>query len=144
MTGKKEFILNVQGYFRDEIRKQFPQAEAIYFVYKGEYLTADKACLLKNILYIGETEDLYKIFNEHENRKEFLESLKEDEMLFYTFAIVHLPLEERKRIVEALVYELNPLLNIQNNNSFSYPPTRVVVEGNRHAFIPASIEAPSY
>ena len=144
MTGKKEFILNVQGYFRDEIRKQFPQTEAIYFVYKGEYLTAEKTCLLKNILYIGETDNLYSTFNEHENRKNFIESLKEDEMLFYTFANVHFPPEERKRIVEALVYELKPSLNLHGNDSFAYPPTRVVVEGNRHAFIPASIDAPSY
>lgn len=144
MPGNKEYIINVQGYFRDEVRKQFPQTEAIYFVYKGEYLTAEKFCLLKNILYIGETDNLYSIFNEHENRKEFIGSLKDDEMLFYTFANVQLSHEERKRIVEALIYELKPSLNRLNHDSFPYPPTRVVVEGNRHAFIPASIDAPSY
>ena len=52
--------------------------------------------------------------------------------------------EDRMRIEAALIYELKPALNSQNCYTFNYPPTRVVVEGNRHAFVPASIDAPSY
>ena len=77
-------------------------------------------------------------------RDEFLETVGSDEMLFYTFSITDLPDEDRMRIEAALIYELKPALNSQNCYTFNYPPTRVVVEGNRHAFVPASIDAPSY
>lgn len=65
-------------------------------------------------------------------------------MLFYTYAEIKGDENVRKRIEAALIYELRPQLNVQTIDNFTYPVTKIIVEGNRHAFVPASITAPSY
>ena len=144
MLNEREYRLDIQGYYSDDVRSRFPHSPGIYFVYRGVLDSAANTCTLRQLLYIGQTEDLHQRHNEHSMRDEFLETVGSDEMLFYTFSITDLPAEDRMRIEAALIYELKPALNSQNCYTFNYPPTRVVVEGNRHAFVPASIDAPSY
>lgn len=144
MTNKKEYLLRIQGYYTDEARSRFPDSPGIYFVYRGVLNVDTNTCTLKQLLYIGQTDSLQRRHNEHTKRDVFLNSLGVDEMLFYTFAMTDLNEEERLRVEAALIYELKPILNTQNCYTFDYPPTRVVIEGNGHAFVPASIDAPSY
>lgn len=144
MTNIKEYVLKIQGYYADEVRDRFPDSPGIYFVYRGVFNSETNTCSLKQLLYIGQTDSLQRRHNEHSKREMFLNSLGVDEMLFYTFAITNVNEEERLRVEAALIYELKPILNTQNCYTFDYPPTRVVIEGNRHAFVPASIDAPSY
>lgn len=65
-------------------------------------------------------------------------------MLFYTYALTTFNESERKRVEAALIYELLPPLNNSNTKGFEHPETEVVVMGDRHAFVPDSITAPSY
>lgn len=144
MANEKEYLLNVQGYYADDIRTQFPNHAGIYFVYRGVLNRSTNSCTLKQLLYIGQTDNLYHRHNEHPYRDTFLAYIGMDEMLFYTFVLTELLEEDRRRVKAALIYELKPILNSQNYYTFDYPPTRVVIQGNRHAFVPASIDAPSY
>lgn len=144
MTNEKEYLLNVQGYYVDDTRGQFPNNAGIYFVYRGILNRESNSCTLKQLLYIGQAENLYQRHNDHTKRDAFVACLGADEMLFYTFAQTDFSEEDRKRVEAALIYELKPTLNTQNYYTFDFPPTKVIVQGNRHAFVPASIEAPSY
>lgn len=141
---KKKYKLYPKGYFRDEARKFFPEKPGIYFVYSGVFSNTLRIATLRNLLYIGETDNLYSRFNEHDRRNDFLGQLDEGESLFYTLAVTSDSDLERKQIEAALIYELNPLLNKKSIDSFNYDETIIEIYGDRHAYVPAHIEAPSY
>ena len=82
----KSFIINIQGYYLDESRKFFPLTSGIYFVYRGIHDKERKRAILNELIYIGETDNLYQRHNEHDRRQDFLNSLREGEVLFYCYA----------------------------------------------------------
>ena len=139
------YQLDVQGYYKDQSRTGFPHSSGIYFVYRGIYIPHLKTVTLMELLYIGETENLYDRHNEHDKRNEFLARLQEGEELFYSFALTEsLSNEQRKKVEAALIYELCPPLNVHNVDSFIYDEITINVLGDRHAYIPDQINTPSY
>lgn len=140
----KSFELNIRGYYRDEVRGQFPHSQGIYFIYRGVLNHETKTCILTALIYIGETPDLYECLNEHPNRNVFREALQDEESLFYTYALTTFNESERKRVEAALIYELTPSKNTRIVQTFPYSQTTVKFHGDRHAFIPEVVTAPSY
>lgn len=140
----KTFKLDIKGYFRDEVRSQFPQSQGVYFVYRGILNNVNKTCILTSLIYIGSSKNLHDSFNEHQMRASFLLSLKEGESLFYTYALTNLNDSELKRVESSLINELLPSLNREFLVKFSYPETEIDILGDRHAFIPKEVKAPSY
>lgn len=138
------YILNIEGYFRDAVRDRFPDEAGIYFVYRGSLDPVRQWATLKELLYIGETGDMHMRHNNHDKRRDFLNQLGSGEMLFYTFALTDYSEQERKRIEAALIHELMPPLNNQATVEFNYPQTRIEIQGDRHAFVPNIVDAPSY
>ncbi len=138
------YVLNIEGYFRDAIRDRFPDEAGIYFVYRGTLDPVRRWATLKELLYIGETDDMHIRHNDHDRRGDFLDKLSQGEMLFYTYALTDYVERDRMRIEAALIYELQPPLNTQSTVTFNYPPTRIEIKGDRHAFVPSIIDAPSY
>lgn len=140
-----EFKIEIQGYYRDESREKFPDFCGIYFVYRGTFIPHLKSVTLSELLYIGEAEDINKRLVNHEKRNDFLSKLQRDENLFYSFADTNFLSEnERLRVEAALIYELQPPLNIKSMVPFEYDHTIVRVTGNSHAYIPTIITAPTY
>ncbi len=135
----KNFTINVQGYYLDESRKNFPLSSGIYFVYRGIHDKERKRAILNELIYIGETDNLFQRHNEHDRRQDFLNTLGEGEVLFYCYAKTNCTEKERKQIESALIYTILPSLNKKSTTSFDYPTTEVKVEGDRHAFVPSSI-----
>lgn len=137
--------LEVQGYYRDQSRKGFPHCSGIYFVYRGVFVPHLKTATLRELLYIGETEDLHQRHNEHDKRDKFIAKLQENEELFYSFALTgNISKKQRLRIESTLIYELRPQLNTQNVETYDYDETIINVSGDRHAYVPSQIIAPSY
>ena len=143
---EKIYNITIQGYFKDEIRVQFPHTSGVYFVYRGilNVVAKPPSAILNELIYIGETGDLYSRHNEHNCRQNFLNALQYGEQLFYCYAEISLPDAERKRIEASFIHELQPSLNLQNQKMFSYDRTTINILGDRHAFIPSKITAPSY
>lgn len=140
-----EIQLDVQGYYRDQSRNGFPHSSGIYFVYRGVFVPHLKTVTLRELLYIGETEDLYQRHNDHDKRDKFITKLQEDEELFYSFALTeNISKKQRLRIESTLIYELRPQLNTQNMETYNYDQTIINVLGDRHAYVPSQIIAPSY
>ena len=140
-----EYQLDIQGYYRDESRKDFPNVSGIYFVYRGVLIPHLKTVTLTELIYIGESEDINNRLQNHEKRNDFLSLLQRDEELFYSFAITDdLSNSKRERLETALIYELKPTLNIKSSGSFGYGKITINVLGDRHAYIPNKLIAPSY
>lgn len=140
----KTYQLNVQGYYRDEARTSFPQQQGIYFVYRGILNNVTRKCTLRELIYIGESSDLHGRHNDHDRRPDFLARLEDGEMLFYTYALTSLSEGDRKRVESALIYELLPPLNDMSTREFNNPDTTIIIKGDRHAFVPNILTAPSY
>lgn len=140
-----EFQLDIQGYYRDQSRMGFPHSSGIYFVYRGVFVPHLKTVTLMELLYIGETFDLHQQHNEHDKRDKFIAKLQEGEELFYSFALTEdFTEKQRSRVESALIYELCPQLNTQNIETFDYDKTIINIIGDRHAYVPSKIIAPSY
>ena len=138
------FKLQIDGYFKDAVRERFPEEAGIYFVYRGTLDPVKRWATLKELLYIGETDNMHERHNNHDRRCDFLNQLRPGEILFYTYALTDYTERERKRIEAALIYELLPPLNSQATVTFNYPSTKIEITGDRHAFVPSIVEAPSY
>lgn len=138
------FQLEMKGYFRDEVRRKFPESAGIYFVYRGVLNNVTRKCTLKALIFIGETENLHTCLNDHVRRIDFRGILGNGEMLFYTYASTNVSNAERKRIEESLIYELAPFLNDKVSNEYAHSKTRIDILGDRHAFVPSVVIAPSY
>lgn len=143
---EKTFNIDIKGYYKDETRVLFPQRAGIYFVYRGVLNTASQphSAILNELVYVGETDNLHNRHNEHDRRQDFFNTLKYGEQLFYCYAETSFSEEDRKRVEAALIHELQPSLNIQNQTLFNYDKTIVNVLGDRHAFIPQQVTVPSY
>ena len=100
----KNFTIHVQGYYLDESRKNFPSASGIYFVYRGIHDKERKRAILNELIYIGETDNLFQRHNEHDRRQDFLNTLGEGEVLFYCYAKTNCTEKERKQmsIIESI------------------------------------------
>lgn len=139
------YNLDIFGYYRDLSRTKFTHSAGIYFVYRGRFIPHLKTVTLMELLYVGETDDLYVCNNEHVKRQEFLSKLQDWEELFYSYAITDdLSMKHRKILEAALIYELRPSLNGKDEKSFQYEKTTIEIRGDRHAYIPSHIVAPSY
>ena len=140
-----EFSIDIKGYYRDGSRGLFPNYPGVYFVYRGYFVPHLKTVTLKELLYIGESGDIGTRLNNHERRDDFLSYLHADEELFYSFAVTdNLSDNHRQRIEASLIYELCPPLDTSLTESFGYSSTVIHVLGDRHAYIPTTVEAPSY
>lgn len=143
---EKTFTINFNGYFKDETRTLFPQNAGIYLVYRGILNTVVQppSAILNELIYIGETDNLYVRHNDHDRRQDFLNTLQYGEQLFYCYAELNLSDNERRRVEAALIHELQPALNIKNQTMFNYDRTTIITQGDRHAFVPSTLVAPSY
>lgn len=143
---EKTYNIEVEGYFKDETRTLFPTVAGIYFVYRGtlNIVSQPPSAILNELIYIGETENMRNRHNEHDRRQDFLDTLKYGEQLFYCYAETTFSEADRKRVEAVLIHELQPALNVQNQSLFKYDKTKVIVLGDRHAFVPNTIIAPSY
>lgn len=143
---EKTYNIQIQGYYKDETRVRFPECAGIYFIYRGSLNTTSQppSAILNELIYIGETENLHQRHNDHDRREDFFNTLHYGEQLFYCYVQTNFAVEDRKRIEAALIHELQPALNIQNQVLFNYDKTTINVLGDRHAFIPDTVVAPSY
>lgn len=128
------YELTINGYYRDNVRGFFPEVQAIYFVYRGAYKPSTRWAVLKEIIFVGDSDNLREDVNDDTRRMDFLERCQYGECLFYSYSVFKGKKEDRHRVVAALVTELQPPLN--KDTLFRYPETEVLITGERMAFLP--------
>lgn len=121
----KTYNLHFDGSWSDGIRDELPEYSGIYLVYRG---TLDRGQFLcREIIYIGQAENIRERHKNHEKRDQFLAKRRMNEVIFYSCAQVAIP--ELNRVENALVYETRPVLNDKLTESFPYPETIIESEG---------------
>jgi excinuclease UvrABC nuclease subunit len=124
----KTIKLTFDGYWKSPLG--LPKQSGVYCVYRGTYdKTTDKVSL-KELLYIGEAENVYDRFNsngEHETYEDMEKRLRQDEELRFSFAPIQA--NDRERAEAALIYQHKPTLNIKHVSDFSYSETEMYLTG---------------
>lgn len=137
-----EYSLNLKGYYLQDMMGAVPSSPGIYVVYRGHHDLENDFAILKELIYIGESDNLNLCLNEQKNYRRCLELLQEEEKLFFCFAITEVEEQIRKKITNILVECSLPILNDFGTNNDSHD-IAINIEGDSHAFLPSKLNPQS-
>jgi len=123
----KQYNLHFEGSLLDDDRSNLPTYSGIYLVYRGTLSPDRKSLRCAQIIYIGQAEDIRRRLSAHNRRTDFLNTLQEGEVLFYSY--VKVEQENLDRVENALIYKYKPTLNDNKKDSFPYPSTIIDSDG---------------
>lgn len=121
----KTFNLHFDGSWSDSIREELPEYSGVYLVYRGTLNHGSFLC--REIIYIGQAENIRLRHTKHEKRDLFLAELRPSEVIFYSCAPV--AKADLDRVENALVFEMHPKLNDKLTETFPYPETTIESDG---------------
>lgn len=132
-----KFELNHEGYYRDCNRGNLPAVAGIYIVYRCIPNKTNNTIDIKEILYIGETENMRKRHNgtagkpsKHEHYDDFVKEAGGEENICYGW--IPLPKyseEERKWIQDALIHMQQPPVNDASKQHYNHPAAEIRIYG---------------
>lgn len=122
----REIVLEFKGYWTDESIKFLPEQPGIYCVYRAARATDGRRVILKELLYIGESDNVRERVTTHELRGAWREHLKTAEILCYSYSPV---LYDRNRAEAALIHQHKPPENTDFLYDFPYEDTAVFLTG---------------
>ncbi len=123
----KEFSLDFNGYWREVNKGGVPAKSGIYLVYRCVYNSKKDTVGLKEIIYIGKSENAHNRIVNHDKIHEFNAQLENGEELCYAFAEV--PVTNLDIVENALVFAQKPILNDNLKDSYNYEAVSIKVDG---------------
>ena len=121
----KTIELNFGGYWID--KENLPNYQGVYLVYRGVYNEKTDKVSIKELLYIGQAENICERHSTHEKQTQFEESLKTGEILCY--AATKVSSSDLSRVEGGLIYKCQPPLNDKCTQSFNHAGTLFKVSG---------------
>lgn len=100
----------------------------IYCIYIGKP-SGENQVHLKNLIYIGKSNNIYNRLETHNKIEEFRKKLRRDERLYISFAEVEDD-DNRSRIEAVLIFYYKPVCNTVNKQTFDYSDTSVSLSGD--------------
>lgn len=116
--------LEFSGYFIS--KDQLPQISGIYTVYRGIYNKLADTVSLKEMLYIGESADIWGRVTSHNKEDAWKRRLKDGEILIFSYAPITIG---RERAEAALIFKHKPPLNTLCVDNFAFKSLKVDVSG---------------
>ena len=105
----KSYSLIFNGYWREIDKKGIPSKSGIYLVYRCVYNVKSNTVGLKDIIYIGQAENVRERIVNHDRLTDFMSQLQQGEELCYSVAEVS---KSDLDVVEnALIFAQKPILN---------------------------------
>ncbi len=101
--------IQFDGYWLERYQSEIPQETGIYCVYACEPIAKDRIVVLREILYIGETDNAKQSIVEHKDTSAWKTRLQEKEELCYSFAKIETKI--RNRVLSAIVSHHRPPYN---------------------------------
>jgi len=120
----KSFNKTIEGYYTNP--QSLSTNKGVYFVYRCTHNSAAKTVDLKELLYIGEAENIYQRVTTHNRFDDWKRKLKPGEVLCWTECTEIL---DRKTLEAALIFKHKPPLNVEYVNSFPFETTSVALSG---------------
>lgn len=123
----KSYSLIFNGYWREIDKSAVPSKSGIYLVYRCVYNKQSNTVGLKEIIYIGQAENVKERLDNHDRLPDFNAQLQRGEELCYSVADVS---KNDLDVVEnALIFAQKPILNNQLKDSFNHGAVTVKVDG---------------
>jgi len=103
------YDIDFKGYWRDEMVSTMPTYSGIYFVYRCTYNSDQDVVSLKELIYVGQADNLKKRICDHRSHERFQKQLLAGETLCYSCAKVDK--EDIAIVHRALLLMQQPVLN---------------------------------
>lgn len=123
----KEYSLNFEGYWREIDKDSVPSQSGVYLVYRCIYNDKSNTVGLKDIIYIGKSENIHDRIANHDRLSDFNAQLKSGEELCYSVAKV--PISDLDIVENALIFAQKPILNNDLKETFNHGAVTVKVDG---------------
>ena len=123
----KQYYINFNGYRRDCNKATLPKYSGVYMVYRCVCDSATEKVTLKEIIYIGQAEDLNERLNNHERNSDFLKACVNGEEICYAYA--NISMDDLDIIENALIFSQKPSLNTELVDSFNHESASFLIEG---------------
>jgi excinuclease UvrABC nuclease subunit len=123
----KSYTVLFQGYRRDENTSSLPTYSGVYMVYRCVYDSQSNTVSLKELIYIGQAQNIHDRIANHDKRQVFERELRTGEELCYAYAEV--PKKDLDIIENALVFSQKPRLNETLKDRFNHGSASFSFEG---------------
>lgn len=125
--AEQTYNINFDGYWREKAKKGIPSKSGIYCVYTCVYNESAKNLTIKNLIYIGESENVNDRIKNHEKLTEWKRYLKPNETLCFNFGAV--PSNSRIRCEAAMIVKHKPQVNAEYKTVFPFDKTNLKLSG---------------
>lgn len=125
------------GFYLDKDKATMPKCSGIYVVYKCDYNSYYDTVDIDEILYIGESQNIYECFNgtkdnpnTHECYNDFVEKAGGAQHICYGIIPVNeYPEEQRGWIQDALIYSQKPIINaLKKKKNYPHPAVEITLK----------------
>ena len=123
----KEIELAFEGYWGEKDKTSIPEKSGIYCVYACFISFGGGVGLPRELIYIGESENVNDRIAKHERLNNWKERLDSGEMLCYSFAPV--ASVDREIAEAALIFYHQPPCNEEYTDSFPFQDTTITTSG---------------
>lgn len=123
----KTIYLTFNGYWRELNISGIPKKSGVYVVYECFYNQQTNKVDLKNIIYVGEAEDVNDRIANHEKWDEWRKYCATYNQICFSFAPVISP--DKDRAEAALIYKHKPPVNDEYKDTFPFDETTISLSG---------------
>ena len=123
----KTIFLNFKGYWLDEHKVSAPMDSGVYCVYAATYLPDTDRVFLRELIYVGESDNVGRRLEGHERTSDWKKRLRNGETLCYSMAPVESA--DRVRTEAAVIHKYKPPCNTEYVSRFPYTSTGVRTSG---------------
>lgn len=125
----KNISIKFDGYWRDINKKFLPSKSGIYCVYACTYNVNAASAIIRELLYVGESEDVRNRISQHEKMRDWRKRLRTNEELLYSFGAIGS--NERYQAEAAIINHHKPPCNYEYQFSFPFTTTRMYISGEK-------------
>jgi len=123
----KQYNVTFKGYRLEKDAAGLPEYSGIYLVYRCVYDKNTDRVSLRELIYIGQAENLKKRLNPHSRLDDFKKECQNNESVCYSYASISLG--DLDVVENALVFAQQPRLNIDLKNNYNHDAASFVIEG---------------
>ena len=125
---EQTYNLNFKGYTLELNIESLPAKSGIYGVYACIYNQGADTVKLRELIYIGESNNIRERIEDHERWPNWWEELQEGEEICFNCASISAK-TSRERAEAAMIYKHKPACNIEYVDKFPFDTTTINTEG---------------
>lgn len=122
----RDYTLDFIGYYSNPLT--LPDWPGIYCIYACKHYVYPNRVLIRELLYIGESENIHNRVWTHKRRDDWESKLRDTEILCYNITEVD-SMFDREQIKEAMIHRHKPPCNEEPIHPFPFEKTIIQISG---------------